>query len=140
MTPELRRLRYRFCIISAVTSVATHPIPAVDELFVVLVHYRFSLKFARAQNVRIRDIPWRQVNKVIWGGAGVRFCFDLGFGLVPIAGSLCHALTAIALTDYLSRYLDKALSLPHSPPPPVTLRDIRDSIRRRVPLARQKRS
>lgn len=127
----MRRLTRKYSIISAVTSIVTHPVPAVDELFVIPIHYYFSAKVARVRNVRLRDLPWTQVHKIVLGGAVVRFGTDLAFGLVPVAGALTHALTAKVLTDVLGEYLDEALSRP-GPPPPLSMQTLKHLIRQRV--------
>src|SRR5262245_44120745 len=49
MDPEMRRLTRKYSILSAVTSIVTHPVPAVDEVFVIPIHYYFSAKVARAR-------------------------------------------------------------------------------------------
>jgi uncharacterized protein (DUF697 family) len=121
----------RYCVAAAVTSVAAHPVPAVDELFVVPVHYRFSWKMARVMNVPIRAVPWREVSKIIWGGALVRFGIDVTLGLVPVAGVVSHVLSAVTLTEILGEYLDRALTGPE-PPPPVTLRTLASSVVERL--------
>jgi uncharacterized protein (DUF697 family) len=131
METNSRRLTRKYAMISAAISVVAHPIPAADELLVIPVHYRLSMKMARAQGARLRDLPWRQLHKIIWGGAAVRFCFDVGFGFVPVAGALAHAATAGALTEILGRYLDEALRRP-GPPPPMTLKTLKDSLRPKV--------
>jgi uncharacterized protein (DUF697 family) len=132
MTTETRRILRRYRIASAVTSVVTHPVPLVDELFVIPIHYAFVVRLARARGVKVRDVPWRQVQQLIWGGAGVRFGFDLAFGVVPVAGAIAHAITASALTQVLGEYLDEALDKPSSPPP-VTVQGIKQSLLRRLP-------
>jgi hypothetical protein len=139
MEPKIRRLILRYSIKSAVVSVIAHPVPAVDEIFVIPVHYGLSVKMAMAHKARILGLPWRQVHKIIWGGAAVRFCIDVTFGLVPIAGLVSHTLTAVTLTQFLGQYLDEALRQP-GPPPPVTLQTLKDSLRPRVKTAKPKAS
>jgi hypothetical protein len=131
MDPEMRRLTRKYSIISAVTTLVTHPVPAMDELMVIPIHYYFSAKVARMRNVKLRELPWSQVHKIVLGGAVVRFGTDLAFGFVPVAGAFAHALTAKVLTDVLGEYLDEALSRPGSPPP-LTIRTIKNLMWQRL--------
>lgn len=137
MEPKLRRLTNRYATISALVSAATHPVPAVDEIIVVAIHYHFSAKVVRAREAKLLDLPWWRVNKIIWGGAALRFFFDLTFGIVPVAGAVAHATSAAALTEVLGRYLEEVLRNPGSPPP-MTIRALRDSLRRTMQTARAK--
>ena len=139
MEPKIRRLILNYSIKSAVVSVVAHPVPAVDEILIIPVHYWFSMKMARAHDAQILDLPWRQVHTIIWGGAAARFCSDVAFSLVPVAGLFAHALTAIALTEFLGQYLHEALRKPGSPPP-VTIQIVKDSLLRRVKTASPKAS
>jgi len=137
MEPKIRRLSRKYSMISAALSLVAHPLPAADEIIVIPIHYGLSLKMARVQGVRLLDLPWWQIHKIIWGGAALRFCFDLGLGLVPVAGAFAHAATAGALTEILARYLDEAMRRPGAPPP-ISLKTLKDSLRRHAEAASPK--
>lgn len=136
MEPKIRRMTNKYSAITAVASFVTQPIPGADELIVVPIHYYFSVSLTRERGAPLLSAPWLQVSKIIWGGAAVRLFANFTLGLVPVAGLFSNAITAIALTELLGRYLDGALSNP-APPPPVSLRTIRDAVQgpRQAPRA-----
>ncbi|MGK4006721.1 hypothetical protein WMF31_29135 [Sorangium sp. So ce1036] len=117
----------RYSAITAVTSFVTQPVPGADELIVIPLHYRFAVLLTRQRGVPLRTAPWWQVSKIIWGGAAVRLLANFTLGLVPVAGLFSNAITAVALTELLGRYLDEALSSP-APPPAVSMQTIRDAV------------
>ncbi|WP_437670812.1 hypothetical protein [Sorangium sp. So ce131] len=135
MTPEIHHLTRRYAMLSAAVSVITHPVPGVDELVIVPIHYCFSIRMAKMQGVEIWDVPWRRVHKIVWGGALLRFGSDIALGFVPIAGAVTHGLTAAALTRFLGHYLYRALTQ-EEPAPPVTMRAIKESIQQGITSAK----
>jgi uncharacterized protein (DUF697 family) len=112
MENKARRITNLTSGVAAATAFVLQPVPALDELSVVPIHYYLSLRLARERGVSVFALPWRNLQRVIWYGAGARFLTHLAVGLVPIAGGLATAATAIALTEYLSRYLDAVLADP----------------------------
>ncbi|WP_437591814.1 hypothetical protein [Sorangium sp. So ce1000] len=128
----------KYSAIAAVISFITQPIPGADELIVVPIHYCFSVSLTRRRGVPLRRAPWLQVSKIIWGGAAVRLFANFTLGLVPVAGLFSNAITAIALTEFLGRYLDATLSS-KAPPPEVSMRAIRDAMRNPRRTRRAKR-
>jgi uncharacterized protein (DUF697 family) len=111
--------------VAAVTAFVTQPIPILDEAAVIPIHYYLVLRLARARNVSPFKLPWRNIQRVIWYGAGARLATHVAVGLVPVAGGFANAVTAIALTEYLSRYLDEALADPTVKPPVISLDSLR---------------
>lgn len=127
MEPKIRRMTNKYSAVAAVTSFITQPIPGADELIVVPIHYHFAVSLTRTRGAPILAAPWLQVSKIIWGGAAVRLFANFTLGLVPVAGLFSNAITAVALTELLARYLDGALSAPASPPA-VSVKTIRDAV------------
>ncbi|WP_437511543.1 hypothetical protein [Sorangium sp. So ce1099] len=127
MDAKIRRMTNKCSAVAAVTSFVTQPIPGADELIVVPIHYWFSVSMTRHRGVPLLEAPWLQVSKIIWGGATVRLFANFTLGLVPVAGLFSNAVTAVALTELLARYLDRALSNPASPPV-VSMKAIKDAI------------
>ncbi|WP_437735878.1 hypothetical protein [Sorangium sp. So ce1335] len=128
MDPKSRRMINKCSAVAAVTSFVTQPIPGADELIVVPIHYHLSVSLARHRGVSLLQVPWLPVSKIIWGGAAVRLFANFTLGLVPVAGIFSNAITAVALTELLGRYLDGALSTPASPPA-ISIETIRDAVR-----------
>jgi|GEM_PF-3997970 len=106
MESTSRRLTRRYTIVSSVVSAFSHSIPGVDELLIIPIHYRLCSKIAETKNVPTRQLPWRKLRRIIYGGAAVRFLCDIPFTPIPFVGPLVHATTAGALTAYLGRVLE----------------------------------
>jgi uncharacterized protein (DUF697 family) len=133
MEKKSRRITNVTSGVAAATAFVMQPVPALDELAVVPIHYYLVLRLAKARGVGVFKIPWRNVQRIIWYGAGARFVTHITIGLMPIAGGITTAATAVALTEYLSRYLDEALADPaHARPPELSLSALRGLFDRAV--------
>lgn len=126
MEQRTRRLTNIYSGVSAVAAFVTQPVPMLDELIVVPIHYALCVKVARSRNFSILKLPWRPIKKIIWYGAAARLVGNFSIGLVPIVGMFSNAITAIALTEFLGRYLDEAIANPDSPPPDVTMESLKE--------------
>lgn len=125
MHKKARRLTNRYSGATAVIAFVTQPIPAGDELAVIPMHYWFAARMAKVRGARRRDLPWKSVQKIIWYGAGARLVANFSLGLVPVVGAFSNAVTAIALTEFLGRWVDAYLSNPDEPPPDVTMEGLK---------------
>ncbi len=126
MEQRTRRITNIYSGVSAVAAFVTQPIPMLDELIVVPIHYALCVKLARSRNFSILKLPWKPIKKIIWYGAAARLVGNFSLGLVPIVGMFSNAITAIALTEYLARYLDEAIANPDRPPPEVTMDGLKE--------------
>jgi uncharacterized protein (DUF697 family) len=126
MESRTRRIANRYSGVSAVAAFITQPVPALDELIVVPIHYVLCVRIARARGVRVLKLPWKPIKKIIWYGAAARLVANFSLGLVPVVGMFSNAITAIALTEYLARYLDEAIEHPDRPPPDITMESLKE--------------
>ena len=126
MEPRTRRLTNVYSSVSAVAAFVTQPIPAMDELIVVPIHYALCVKVARTRGVSILKLPWRPIKKIIWYGAAARLVANFSLGLVPVVGMFSNAITAIALTEFLGRYLDDVIEHPDRAPPEVSMESLKE--------------
>jgi hypothetical protein len=129
MEAETRRLTNKYSGVAAVASFLAQPVPALDELIVVPLHYRLIRRMAEERSVPVKSLPWVQLRRVIWYGAVARLVGNFSVGFVPVVGMFSNAITAIALTEYLARYLDDVLAHPDRPPPEVTLESLKELFR-----------
>jgi uncharacterized protein (DUF697 family) len=125
MESRTRRITNVYSGVSAVAAFVTQPVPMLDELIVVPIHYALCVKVARARSFSILKLPWKPIKKIIWYGAAARLVGNFSLGLVPVVGMFSNAITAIALTEYLGRYLDEAIANPDKPPPDVTMESLK---------------
>jgi uncharacterized protein (DUF697 family) len=125
MTVNTGRITTFYSGASAVVAFVTQPVPALDELIVVPIHYRLCTRLAREHGVAKKDLPWKQIRKIIWYGAGARLVGNFSLGIVPVVGMFSNAITAIALTEFLAEYVEQALAKPGTPPPEVTMEGLK---------------
>jgi uncharacterized protein (DUF697 family) len=126
MDSRSRKQTNRYAGATAVAAFVTQPVPALDELIVVPMHYWFSVRFARRRGAKILKLPWGSIQKIIWYGAAARLVANFSLGLIPVVGSFSNAVTAIALTEYLGRYLDQAIEHPDAPLPEITMEGLKE--------------
>jgi uncharacterized protein (DUF697 family) len=136
MERKSRRITNVWSGVAAVAAFVTQPIPGLDEIIVVPMHYGLVAQLARARGAAVTKLPWRSIQRIIWYGAGARLVANFSLGLVPVVGAFANSVTAIALTEYLSRWLDQAISHPDAPPPDVTMDGLKslfkDALERRA--------
>jgi uncharacterized protein (DUF697 family) len=125
MEARSRRITTVYSGVAAVAAFVTQPVPALDELIVVPIHYRFVFKMARTRGVKVRKLPWRVIQKIIWYGAAARLVGNFSLGLVPVVGMFSNAITAVALTEYLARYLDQVIDNPDMPAPDISVEQLK---------------
>jgi uncharacterized protein (DUF697 family) len=121
MERKSRRITNRYSGVAAVAAFFTQPIPGLDEVIVVPIHYTLVARLAWSRGVPVRKLPWRSLQRIIWYGAAARLVANMSLGLVPVVGAFANSITAIALTEYLSRWLDEFISHPEKPPVDVTM-------------------
>jgi uncharacterized protein (DUF697 family) len=122
----------KYSALTAVASFVTQPIPVVDEIVVIPIHYWFAGSVTRRHGRGVLGAPWWQLHKIIWGGVGVRAVSRFTLGFVPLAGAISNAITATCVTELLSEYLDEALGDRDRRPPKVTVRSLLGTIKRRI--------
>jgi uncharacterized protein (DUF697 family) len=125
MEKKSRRITNLTSTVAGLTAFITQPVPGLDEVAVIPIHYYLVLRLARTRGVSVFKLPWRNIQRIVWYGAGARLLTHLAFGLVPIGGGITNAITAVALTEYLSRYTDEALTDPKAKPPDISLAALR---------------
>jgi uncharacterized protein (DUF697 family) len=125
MERKSRSITNRASGVAAVLSFLTQPVPGADELLVVGIHYYLVVRLARSRGASVMDLPWRSLQRIVWYGAGARLVGNFSLGLVPFLGMFSNAVTAVALTEYLARWLDEYLEHPDHPPPEVTLEGLK---------------
>ena len=126
MEASTRRLTTRYSKLTAVAAMATRIVPTLDELIVVPMHYRLVRRVATERGVPTKSLPWTQLRRIIWYGAAARLVGNISIGIVPVVGMFTNAITAVALTEYLGRYLDEVIANPTHEAPEVTYESLKD--------------
>jgi uncharacterized protein (DUF697 family) len=121
MEANTGRLTRYYSGASAVAAFVTQPVPMLDELIVVPLQYSLCKRLARAHGISRKELPRNEIRKIIWYGAAARLLANFSLGLVPVVGMFSNAVTAIALTEFLSLYVEDALQNPERPPTEITM-------------------
>jgi len=121
MERRSRRITNVYSGVAAVTAFVTQPIPGGDELLIVPVQYALCARLARARGVSVFKLPWKSIQRIIWYGAAARLVTNFSLIVVPFLGAFGNSITAIALTEFLARWLDAFLDHPEEPPAEVTM-------------------
>jgi hypothetical protein len=135
MEPKSRRISNVTSGVAAVAAFFTQPVPMLDELIVAPIHYALILRMATARRFNPLRLPWKNLHRIIWYGAAARLVSHLGLGLIPFLGAFANSITAIALTEYLARYLDEAIANPDKPAPEISMQGLKDLFTRAVAMA-----
>jgi len=122
---KIRRITHVYSGVAAVAAFVLEPIPALDELVIVPVHFGLCASLAAARGVKVKSLPWKPIRRLIWYGAAGRFLANASIGLIPIVGNITNALTAIALTERIAKYVDDAIEHPDQLPPEITIESLK---------------
>ena len=90
-----------------------------------------AARIARAHGLAARALPWGAIGKSIVGGLAARGVVNLGVALVPGVAAVANALTAVALTEVLGRYIDQVCDDPEHARP-LAVGAIADMLRERA--------
>jgi uncharacterized protein (DUF697 family) len=123
--PKIRRITNVYSGVAAVAAFVLEPIPALDELVIVPVHFGMCASVAAARGVKVKSLPWKSIRRLIWYGAAARFVANASIGLIPVVGNFTNALTAIALTNHIATYVDEAIEHPDELPPEITVESLK---------------
>ncbi|XXX82536.1 hypothetical protein WMF30_27660 [Sorangium sp. So ce134] len=112
-----RLTTHAFSAGAAGISFIAQPLPGSDQLFVIPIQYLLAVSLAKERGSPLSKAAWSQVHQIIWGGGALRLMVTLTLGLIPVAGAVANAITAFVTTEYLGRYVKRALDNPDKPPP-----------------------
>jgi hypothetical protein len=124
MDEVARKLTTRYARLSVGLGLLFTPLPMLDEVVVVPLHYALCRRLAKERGVKSKDLPWKQLRRIIWWGAGARTALAASLSPIPVAGTVANWVTAYALTEFLSSYLDDVLSHPERPPREISRADL----------------
>ncbi len=93
MESKSRRITSWMSGVTGLTAFVTQPIPGLDEVAIIPMHYYLVVRLARARGISVFKLPWRNIQRIVWYGAGARLLTHLAFGLVPIGGGVTNAIT-----------------------------------------------
>ena len=114
MTPETKKTVHRTSLAAAVIAAILSPIPLADEIVFVPVYGVLTLRIARAHGLARRDVPWRPILRTAIAGLTARAGANIAVAYIPGVAAVANAVTAVALTELLGQYIDKACAAPAS--------------------------
>ena len=104
-------------VVSALLGAVLSPVPMADEVALVPVYGLLALRIGHIHNLKARDIPWRPIGLTVVAGLAARATVNLGFGFVPGVAAIANAVSAVALTELVGRYVDSVCANPAAEQP-----------------------
>jgi uncharacterized protein (DUF697 family) len=129
--PDVRDAIHRSSLVAAGLAAVLSPVPMADEVALLPVYGLMTRAIGRAHGLSPSAIPWRPVVRTVVSALVARAAMNLAVSLVPGVAAAANAASAVALTEWLGRYVDRACSEPASAVP-VDLRAILDELRARA--------
>jgi len=130
MTPGVERLIRRTSIATGALGVILSPIPLADELLLLPVYAFLSLRIGKDHSLDARAIPWRPICTTTLAGLAARAAVNVTVSYIPGVAAAANAATAVALTQFLGRYVDEACAHPENATP-LGVKDVIERIRPR---------
>jgi uncharacterized protein (DUF697 family) len=101
-------------IFTAIVGVVLSPIPLADELVFLPTYGVMTARLARKHGLPMRSVPWKTVMTTAVAGLAARGAVDLTVAYIPGVASVANCVSAIALTQFLGRYVDGVCNDPAS--------------------------
>jgi uncharacterized protein (DUF697 family) len=112
--PQLIR---RTSLFAGACGAVLSPIPLLDELILAPTYAILAARISRRHDLALRRAPWRPILRTTIGGLAARAVVNVGVALIPGVSAVANAVTAVALTEVLGRYVDRACADPASARP-----------------------
>jgi len=114
---------------SAALGVVLSPVPLADELLLAPVYGLMTLRIAKHHGLAVRRIPWSPIATTTLAGLMARAAVNVTVSYIPGVAAAANAVSAVALTRALGRYIDGVCADPGGARP-LTARALFAQIRR----------
>ena len=131
MEPGVAVVIKRTSIVGAVLGVVFSPIPLIDELLLMPVYAVMTSRIARAKGLPSSRIPWRPIMSTAVAGLSARAAVNLTVSYIPFVSAAANAVSAVALTQFLGRFIDGACDEPERANA-VSFREILEDLRAQI--------
>jgi uncharacterized protein (DUF697 family) len=132
---RVKRAIRKASITAAVLGVGLSPIPLADEIALLPVFGVLTARIARSRGVTLRAVPWRPIAVTAVAGLGARAALNLTVSYIPFVAAAANAVSGVALTQFLGRYVDTACETARAggETAPLGLKDFGGAFRRGGP-------
>lgn len=131
MHADVRDAIRRSSLVAAGLAAVLSPVPLADELALLPVYGLMTRAIGRAHGLPPAAIPWRPVARTAVNALVARAAVNLAVSLVPGVAAAANAASAVAVTEWLGRYVDGACSEPAAAVP-IGLGALVDELRARA--------
>jgi uncharacterized protein (DUF697 family) len=136
VTETVRKLVAKTSVVTGAIAVVLSPIPLADELVFLPVFGVMASRIGRAHGLGARDVPWGPIARTTVAALAARATLNLAVSYIPGVAAAANAVSAVATTQTLGRYIDDACADPASARP-MGVRELagalKDTIARRSP-------
>jgi len=105
---DVARTIRRATIASIAVGVILSPIPLADELVLLPGYGVLTARIARAHGLSLAEVPWRPIAVTAVAGLGARAAVNVTVSYIPFVAAAANAASAVALTQFMGRYVDTA--------------------------------
>jgi uncharacterized protein (DUF697 family) len=112
MSPRVEKLIRRTSLVTAGIGVVFSPIPLLDELVLLPIYGVMASRIGKHHSLSFAAMPWRPIGATAVAGLAARAAVNLTVSYVPGLAAVANAVSALALTQFLGRYVDEACAHP----------------------------
>jgi len=112
MSPRVEKLIRRTSLVTAGIGVVLSPIPLLDELVLLPIYGVMASRIGKDHALKFGEVPWRPIGATAVAGLAARAAVNLTVSYVPGLAAVANAVSALALTQFLGRYVDEACAHP----------------------------
>lgn len=102
----------RTSVLSAALGVVLSPIPLADELLLLPIYGFMARRIGREHGLPSKQVPWRPITATAIAGLAARAAVNVTVAYIPGVAAVANAVSAVALTRFLGRYVDAACADP----------------------------
>jgi uncharacterized protein (DUF697 family) len=123
---------HRTSVVAGTLGAILSPIPLLDEIVLAPIYAVLAARIAAHRSLPLRAVPWQPIMATTFGGLVARGVVNVGVAFVPGVSAVANAATAVALTEVLGRYIDRACEEPATARP-LAVKEIIALLRQRQP-------
>src|SRR3984957_1549302 len=117
MSPGPERIIRRTSIVTGALGVVLSPPPLADELLLLPIYAVLSAKIGKDHGLAAGAVPWRPICATAIAGLPARAAVNVTVSYIPGVAAAANAATAVALTQFIGRYVDDACAHPDEAKP-----------------------
>jgi uncharacterized protein (DUF697 family) len=129
MGPTVERVVRRTSLLTGALGVVLSPIPLADELLLLPIYALMARRIGKEHGLASQRIPWRPITTTAVAGLAARAAINITVAYIPGVAAVANAVSAVALTQFMGRYVDDACEHPETAQA-ITMQEILGKLRK----------